>query len=80
MAKNSFHAYTLEKAYVAKEFNELAILARKRRDIHHRFFVHWHPYTDELIEKLNRGHARRELPANVKSTADANDVHGWRFY
>lgn len=72
MANKSFHHYTLEKAYKAKEFNELAILARKRRDVRHRFFLHWHPYTDELIEKLNCDGLPAMLDVNYLQTLKAS--------
>ena len=53
MAKNSFHAYTINQEYVSLAVDHWKIQRRLRRDVDYKFFVHYHPYTEELIEKLN---------------------------
>ncbi len=51
--QNSFHTSTIQQnitqaAYKVTKFKKL------KRKVDYRFHVHYHPYTDELIEKLNK--------------------------
>ena len=53
ISKNSFHHYSIKEEYKALPAEHWKIQRRVRRDVDYRFFVHYHPYTEELIEKLN---------------------------
>src|SRR5688572_21522633 len=53
ISKNSFHHYSMKEEYKALPDDHWKIQRRLRRDVGYRFFVHYHPYTEELIEKLN---------------------------
>ena len=53
ISKNSFHHYSIKEEYKALPGDHWKIQRRIRRDVDYRFFVHYHPYTEELIEKLN---------------------------
>ncbi|MGD9557744.1 MAG: hypothetical protein AB7V25_12045 [Mangrovibacterium sp.] len=55
MAKQTnFHAQALDYQVQSKTHAEWVIKKRARRDIKYKFSTHYHPYTDELIETLNR--------------------------
>lgn len=55
MAKQTnFHAQALDYQVQSKTHAEWVIKKRARRDIKYQFSTHYHPYTDELIETLNR--------------------------
>lgn len=51
--KNSFHQYTIQQEYKSLTADHWKIQRRLKRDVGYSFFVHYHPYTEELIEKLN---------------------------
>ncbi len=44
------------------------------REIDYRFFIHYHPYTDELIEKLNRDGLQALLDVNYHDSLQ-QDLH-----
>ena len=55
MAKQTnFHTQALDYQIQSKTQAEWVIKKRARRDIKYKFSAHYHPYTDELIETLNR--------------------------
>ena len=51
--KNNFHQYSIKEEYRAFPVDHWKIQRRLKRDVDYSFFVHYHPYTEELIEKLN---------------------------
>ncbi|MBC7826535.1 MAG: toxin [Chitinophagaceae bacterium] len=53
ISKNSFHQYTIQQEYKSLTADHWKIQRRSKRDVDYRFFAHYHPYTEELIEKLN---------------------------
>ena len=51
--QNNFHTLAIDKGIKAGA--KIWVKRKKpRRDVDYKFYVHYHPYTDELIEKLNR--------------------------
>lgn len=55
MAKsNLFHNYTYEHAAISPAYKNWRYYLDAKREIRYKFSVHYHPYTDELIETLNR--------------------------
>jgi hypothetical protein len=49
----NFHKHNISKEYKSLDKSSWKITQKARRDLDQQFFLHWHPYTDELIEKLN---------------------------
>ena len=72
MAKNSFHAYTINQEYVSLAVDHWKIQRRLRRDVDYKFFVHYHPYTEELIEKLNNDGLLAMLDVNYLGNLKQN--------
>lgn len=54
MKRDSFHQTTTEALLQLGNPAYWVVNKVPRREVDYRFFVHYHPYTDELIEKLNR--------------------------
>ena len=52
-SKTNFHAYTIQQEYHSLAVDHWKIQRRLRRDVDYKVYVHYHPYTEELIEKLN---------------------------
>jgi hypothetical protein len=50
---NSFHASADELAIAAAGAAHWVVTYKPQRTVDYRFHTHYHPYTDELIEKLN---------------------------
>ncbi len=53
ISKNNFHQYSIKEEYKSLPVDHWKIQRRLRRDVDYSFFIHYHPYTEELIEKLN---------------------------
>ena len=51
---NSFHTSILEYNLQAEASQALIIKRFPKREIRYKLSVHYHPYTEELIETLNR--------------------------
>jgi hypothetical protein len=50
--QNNFHTSAIEKNLTQQAYKVIKFRKQKRK-VDYRFQVHYHPYTDELIEKLN---------------------------
>jgi len=67
--KNNFHNTIInsaEKEYM--QIDKYVTWKRSRRTVDYSFFAHFHPYTDELIEKLNRDGLESLLDVNYLQT------------
>ena len=69
--QNNFHASTIDKASV-KEATTWIKVRKPRRKVDYKFYVHYHPYTDELIEKLNRDGLPALLDVNYVGSLSEN--------
>ncbi len=69
--QNNFHSYTIEKASV-KEATTWIKVRKPRRKVDYKFYVHYHPYTDELIERLNRDGLPALLDVNYLGSLSEN--------
>lgn len=69
--QNNFHTSTIEKASV-KEATTWIKVRKPRRKVDYKFYVHYHPYTDELIEKLNRDGLPALLDVNYVGSLSEN--------
>jgi Tc toxin complex TcA C-terminal TcB-binding domain len=52
--KTNFHNTALEIAAVSESYTAYVVKKKSKREIKYKFSTHYHPYTDELIETLNR--------------------------
>jgi hypothetical protein len=52
--KTNFHTTAVQTATVSEKYRGWVVQKKAKRDIKFKFSTHYHPYTDELIEKLNR--------------------------
>jgi len=50
----NFHSTSIYQAAVSDAFKGWVVKRKSSRDVKYKFFTHYHPYTDELIETLNR--------------------------
>lgn len=60
----SFHHTRIVSSIRDKALTEWVVKMVPVREIDYRFFVHYHPYTDELIETLNRDGLQALLDVN----------------
>ncbi|HEX6429575.1 MAG TPA: hypothetical protein VF008_17910 [Niastella sp.] len=51
--QSNFHTSAIEKSLTQQAYKVIKFRKPKRK-VDYKFHVHYHPYTDELIEKLNR--------------------------
>lgn len=51
---SNFHNTSIYTAAVSNAFKGWAVKRKSSRDVKYKFFTHYHPYTDDLIETLNR--------------------------
>ncbi len=70
----NFHnsAIIAHKITASEKYNKWIIRKKSSRKIHYRFSPHYHPYTDDLIETLNRD----GLPALLDATYHKSLVLG----
>ncbi len=68
MPAKIFHDYIVNKAYTQLDTNHWIKKLKQERSVDEHFFVHWHPYTEELIEKLNRDGLPAMLDVNFVQT------------
>ena len=52
--KINFHNTAVQNATVSEKYKSWVVQKKTKRDVKYKFSTHYHPYTDELIEKLNR--------------------------
>ncbi len=72
MKNVNFHQQSLLREYITLDKNSWKIVQKARRDLDQQFFLHWHPYTDELIEKLNTDGLPAMLDVNYLQTLQAS--------
>ncbi len=68
-AENNFHNSSIN---LAEKHWRLILKRKPKREIEYTFSVHYHPYVDELIEKLNREGLVPMLDVNFLSGLSAN--------
>jgi Tc toxin complex TcA C-terminal TcB-binding domain len=51
---SDFHNTAVKATAYSNKFKEYTVKKRTKRDVKYKFTTHYHPYTDELIETLNR--------------------------
>jgi len=61
---NSFHETSIRNEYAALAVESWVYQQRPRRNVDYRFFAHYHPYTETLIEKLNTDGLEAMLEVN----------------
>jgi len=74
---NQAYNFHLSQDQIAIRQEDLAGWVVKKvplREVDYRFFLHYHPYTDELIEKLNRGGLQALLDVNYHDSLH-QDLH-----
>ncbi len=62
--KQNFHDTSIQIASVSDNYRNWIVQRKKERDLRYKFSTHYHPYTEELIETLNRD----GLPALLDAT------------
>lgn len=67
--KNNFHNSSIN---LAEKHWHLVLRRKPKREIEYKFSVHYHPYVDDLIEKLNREGLVSMLDVNFISGLSAN--------
>lgn len=80
--KDNFHYWTVKKSPSKVGKKKPPKVKKQRRKVDYKFFTHYHPYTEELIEKLNRDglpamlnvHFLKELKENL---TDSYTVHSF---
>ncbi len=70
--KNNFHEYTVKEAYKSLTADHWIIQRRSKRVVDYKFFAYYHPYTEELIEKLNTDGLVAMLDVNYLSNLKEN--------
>lgn len=68
-AENNFHNYGIS---LSEKHYSLVIKRKPKREIDYKFSLHYHPYVDELIEKLNCEGLASFLDVNFLSGLKAN--------
>ncbi|HMK25357.1 MAG TPA: hypothetical protein VK483_04945, partial [Chitinophagaceae bacterium] len=75
-SKTNFHNTSVRITAVSEKYKGWVIEKRPRRNIAYRFSTHYHPYTDELIETLNRDGLPALLDARYHAGL-ARDLTDW---
>jgi Tc toxin complex TcA C-terminal TcB-binding domain len=68
----NFHNTAYKVNVVSNNFRNWVILRSPSREVKYKFSTHYHPYTDELIETLNRDGLPALLDANYHKTLRQN--------
>ncbi|MGV8094286.1 MAG: hypothetical protein AB2L24_20700 [Mangrovibacterium sp.] len=74
--QTNFHTSYLEYEAHSEAYSKWIILKKAKRDIRYKFSTHYHPYTDELIETLNRDGLPALLDASYHEALE-QDLTNW---
>lgn len=73
--KTSFHNTAIQTATVSDQYVYWINTKNQKRQINYKFSTHYHPYTEELIEKLNRDGLPALLDASYHAGLAQNLTH-----
>lgn len=74
--KTNFHNTSVQIAIVSEEYKAWTVTRKPKREIKYKFSTHYHPYTDELIETLNRDGLPALLDAKYHASL-AQNLTNW---
>lgn len=71
-----FHSSSIQQTVYSSNYKQWVVKQKTERDVKVRFTTHYHPYTDELIETLNRDGLPAMLDANYHKSL-AQNLTNW---
>ena len=70
--QNNFHYSSINKKILTENYHDWIIKKKSKRTVKYKFSTHYHPYTDELIETLNRDGLPAILDARYHEKLEQN--------